>query len=96
MLSDTIYAHKVAVAGFNANGESDIWFCKVWATDEESMDGSIEHAAIWAAGNDGFTGKVAFTSADRCSSGIMALNTWECECFNVDVDGQLINEEEDE
>jgi hypothetical protein len=80
------------VAGYNGNGEPDIWFVKVQVPDDYESDEDGKHypAAKQAAENNGYEGPfVAFDEIDHAGNAMLGLFAWETASI-VDLDGNEI------
>jgi hypothetical protein len=69
---------KMAVAGYNANGEPDFFFVKVECTEEQRGDGAHYHAAYQEAFENGYEGPyVAFDEDDPGFRALKDAFVWE-------------------
>jgi len=67
--------HKVVVAGYNQDGESDFWFVIVNATDAQVAEGKHKVEAEGHAYDHGFDPRISYDEEDR-PTGLFGLFMW--------------------
>ncbi len=69
---------KCVVAGYNANGEPDFYFCKVRCTEQQMDNGDHYDRARRAASENGYEGSaVSIDEFDSAGRAIDHLFVWE-------------------
>jgi hypothetical protein len=69
---------KCIVAGHNANGEPDLYFCKVRCTEQQIDNGEHYERAQRVAQDDGYDEKnVAFDEFDPAGAAMLGLFEWD-------------------
>jgi hypothetical protein len=69
---------RMIVAGYNANGEADLFFCKVRCTRREYNDGEHYARAGNAAVQEGYGGHlVTFDEHDTAGRNMLTLFAWD-------------------
>jgi hypothetical protein len=68
---------RVIVAGENANGEPDFFFCKVKCSDLEISNGHHYDAAFILARSEGYEPKIVFDENDHAGKAIVDHFVWD-------------------
>ena len=68
---------KCIVAGFNPQGESDLYFVKVNCTEMQEVCGTHIAAARTQAVKDGWEAPVIFDEYDRAGKAMLSLFVWD-------------------
>jgi hypothetical protein len=68
---------KVIVAGYNASGDPDFFFCKVSCTQQQYNEGEHYDIANQAAEDEGYEPAIAFDENDTAGKAIMDKFVWE-------------------
>lgn len=76
-MSEIIRTHKLCVSAINANGEPDLYFCRVRCTDTQYDEGLHYEAAKDLATNNGYEPALAYDDTDSAGRALADLFQWE-------------------
>lgn len=68
---------RTVVAAINANGDPDLFFCKVACTEQEYSDGKHYNAACNLAMEEGYVPKLEFDEYDPAGKALTQLFVWD-------------------
>ena len=83
-MNNDIQTMKMIVAGHNASGEPDLFFCKILCTEEQVADGEHYDMATRLAASEGYEPKIAFDTIDPAGKELAKLYWKEPDdCFQL-------------